>query len=67
MEAYEIEILSQGQPVRLLTGSTSSMTYVAADEMADFGGPQASLDVRIYQISETAGRGFPLAASLSVE
>ncbi len=65
-ERYELEILSAGTVVRTLTGLTaSSFLYTAANQTADFGGPVASIDIRIFQIG-ALGRGVPLATTLTV-
>jgi hypothetical protein len=66
-EAYEIEILSGGIPVRLLTSTTPSVVYASADEIADFGTQQGMIEVRVFQMSQIAGRGFPLTVELAVE
>ena len=57
-EAYEIDILDGATVVRTLTSSTPAITYSAADQTADFGGPQASLTFNVYQISGQYGRGI---------
>ena len=56
-EAYEIDILDSGTVVRTLTASTPSVAYSGAQQTTDFGSPQSSVDVRIYQISNRIGRG----------
>jgi hypothetical protein len=43
--------------VRTLTSSTAAVTYTAAQQTADFGAPQSSYTVRVYQISASYGRG----------
>ena len=69
-EAYEVDILNAGAVVRTITATASangsvvtpaSQTafYDDADQVADFGSAQTTLDVKIYQMSENAGRGFP--------
>ena len=58
-EAYEIDILREGVVIRTIAASTSSIFYASADEIADFGGPQATLDLCVTQVSATVGRGFP--------
>jgi hypothetical protein len=63
-EAYEIDIYNGASVVRTLTSSTPSVTYTAAQQTADFGTSQATLVVKIYQMSETVGRGYPLEATL---
>jgi len=64
-ESYEVDILAGAAVVRTLRSDTPSVLYAAADELADFGAPQASLDVRVVQISATVGRGMPAQASLA--
>jgi hypothetical protein len=64
-ERYEIEVLRDGAPVRVLSGTTPSLFYATADQIADFGAPPAVFDLRIYQLSAAVGRGFPLAVSLA--
>lgn len=64
-EAYEIDILDGSSGVvRTLTGSTFPITYSAADQTADFGSPQTSIAIVVYQISATVGRGYPTEATL---
>jgi hypothetical protein len=64
-EAYEVDILSGTTVVRTLSSAVPSVVYSAADELADFGAPQASLAVAVYQISTTIGRGTPAQAILT--
>ena len=64
-EAYEVDILDAGAVVRTIAGLTGpTASYTAAEQTTDFGGPQASLDVAVYQISAAVGRGHPGAANL---
>lgn len=66
-EAYEIDVLDLGSPggvVRTLSGSSFPIPYSAADQTADFGSPQASIAVVVYQLSATVGRGYPTEAIL---
>ncbi len=65
-EAYAVEILSGSVVKRAARTTTAAWLYAAADEIADFGGPQTSLRVRIRQISEAAGPGHPAEAALVV-
>ena len=51
--------------MRTLVSDAPQVLYAAADEFTDFGAPQASLSVRIHQLSATVGRGFPAAATLT--
>jgi hypothetical protein len=58
IEEYRVEVLGGGgASLRLLTASTPSLLYAAADEIADFGVAQASLSLRIAQVSRAAGAG----------
>jgi hypothetical protein len=65
-EAYELDILSGATVVRTLSSATPTVLYAAADETADFGSAQASLDIRLYQVSATVGRGFAAEATLDL-
>lgn len=60
VEAYEVDILGDSSPapvLRTLTSSTPSVTYTAAQQLLDFGGPPpTAIAVRIYQLGEL-GRG----------
>lgn len=56
-EAYAIDIHNGAAVVRTLTVSSKAVTYTAAQQTADFGAPQASITIRIYQISSIVGRG----------
>jgi hypothetical protein len=64
-EAYEVEVLSGAAVVRSLSSTAPTVLYPAAAELADFGAAQASLSVRVYQLSATVGRGFAASATLS--
>ncbi|WP_137179222.1 phage tail protein [Roseomonas sp. AR75] len=64
-EAYEAEILDGETVVRTLSGlSAPAATYTAADQIADFGAPQASITVRVFQLSANVGRGIAARANL---
>jgi hypothetical protein len=64
-EAYELDILSGASVVRTLQATTPSALYAATDEIDDFGSPQASLTVRLHQLSATVGRGIPTETTLT--
>ena len=66
-EAYAVDILSGANVVRSLTAAQPSALYAAADELADFGIWQASLAVRVAQLSATVGRGFAAESTLIVQ
>lgn len=62
-EAYAVEIYSDGTYSTLLrTISVSSPTadYSAADQVADGLTPGDPVHAKVYQISATVGRGYPL-------
>jgi len=63
-ESYEVDVLDGDSVVRTLPASVPSVTYTAAQQSADFGAPQASVDVRIYQLSAAYGRGTPRDATV---
>jgi hypothetical protein len=63
-EQYALDVLSDGGVVRTLVATSPTALYAAADELADFGAPQAALSVRVSQLSATVGRGFATEASL---
>jgi hypothetical protein len=65
-EAYQVDILDGVDVVRTLSASSPTVLYAAADEVADFGSAQASLTVRVVQLSITAGRGFAADATLAL-
>ena len=61
IEAYAVEILTTGgELLRTLEASGPSVTYSAAMRAGD--GVGAGYQIRVYQISQTIGRGYPLAA-----
>jgi hypothetical protein len=63
-ERYTLDILSGSDVMRTLTVKTSTALYTAADELADFGATQASLSIRVTQLSATVGVGFPTTVTL---
>ena len=65
-EAYEIEIRRAGVVKRVLATSSPQALYASADEISDFGQAQTLLDLRVYQLSATVGRGFPLVAIVAI-
>jgi hypothetical protein len=65
-EAYVLDILSGGETVRSIASATPAALYAAADELADFGAPQAVLRGRVTQLSSTIGRGRPAAFTLTL-
>jgi hypothetical protein len=66
VEAYALDILSGGSVVRSIACAAPQALYAAADELADFGAAQASLHVRVAQISATVGAGHAAEVTLAV-
>ena len=56
-EAYEVDILAGAIVKRTIATSSPNAVYTAAQQTADFGGPQASVAVRVCQMSLVWGRG----------
>jgi len=63
-ERYEIDILDGSTVVRTLSSASPAAAYSAAQQTTDFGAPQSSVSVNIYQISELIGRGYAAHATL---
>ncbi|MBI4388975.1 MAG: hypothetical protein HY580_02240, partial [Nitrospinae bacterium] len=64
-EQYSIDIMDGANVKRTFDGVTSETTaYTAAEQTADFGAPQPSVDVKIYQISADVGRGYAGVATV---
>lgn len=64
VEFYEIDVMSGSTVKRKITSTTPAITYTAADQTMDFGSPQSEITLRIYQLSSTVGRGYPLEVTL---
>jgi hypothetical protein len=63
-QTYEIDVTSGSTIVRTISVSTPTFAYSAADQTTDFGSTQSSITFRIYQISETVGRGYAYEVTL---
>jgi len=58
-EAYEIDVMNGGVVVRAITGLLSpTASYSAAQQITDFGSPQSTVSVNVYQLSGVVGRGY---------
>lgn len=69
LEAYEVEILDGAAVKRVLSANTTSVTYTAAHQTADWGaplGPGDTLNIRISQLSALVGRGAPKTVTLTL-
>ncbi|MDO5757951.1 MAG: glycoside hydrolase TIM-barrel-like domain-containing protein [Rhodobacterales bacterium] len=68
VEAYELEILDGATVKRVLSATTTSAIYTAADQTTDWGallGPGDTLTIRIYQLSALIGRGAAKTVTLT--
>jgi hypothetical protein len=65
-EAYGVTVLAGGVARRVLSASAPSVLYASADELADFGAPQAVLTLSVSQISPVNGPGAALLATIPV-
>ncbi|MDX2308459.1 MAG: glycoside hydrolase/phage tail family protein [Hyphomicrobium sp.] len=63
-ERYEVDILDGAVVKRTLAASTSSAIYTSSQQMSDFGAPQSSIAVAVYQLSVTRGRGIAALATV---
>lgn len=63
-ERYEVDIMDGTAVVRTIVVTTPMAIYTAAQQVADFGSPQAAVSVRVLQLSAAIGRGTPAAATL---
>lgn len=61
-EHYEVDILDGSIIRRTLAVNAPVVTYTAAQQIADFGAPQSTVSVRVYQLSAFWGRGTPALA-----
>lgn len=67
LQAYEVDVWADGTYTtlkRTITSSVSQATYSGADQTTDFGAPQSTLYLDIYQISATVGRGYRLRVAI---
>jgi hypothetical protein len=68
-EAYAVDILDGGTVKRTLSATSSSTTYTAAQQMADWGQllePGDTLTIRVAQLSTRIGRGTPTTVTLQL-
>jgi hypothetical protein len=64
-ELYDVEILDGAAVKRSFFALSSPVvTYSAAQQIADFGAPQSSISVRVYQLSNRVGRGYGANATV---
>lgn len=68
-ELYDVEIYSSSAYTtlkRTFSSLASATTpYTSAQQVTDFGSNQATLYVKVYQLSADVGRGYPLTTSIT--
>lgn len=67
-ESYEVDIFSDNTYAtlkRTITSATPTVAYTSANQVTDFGSNQATIYLKIYQLSSVVGRGYPLTISLT--
>ena len=65
-ERYRVEILEGPQVKRTVEVTEPRLVYTAADELADFGAPQAALGFRVRQIGRAVPLGLAAEAVIEV-
>ncbi|MFC1885331.1 hypothetical protein ACFL2O_11235, partial [Thermodesulfobacteriota bacterium] len=63
-EAYEIDIMDGSTVVRTIEASSETADYTAADQVTDFGSVQSAVTLKVYQLSDDIGRGYPGEATI---
>jgi hypothetical protein len=66
-ESYQVDVFADntfGTIIRTLSSTDPTVTYTSAQQTADFGGNQATVHVRVHQMSGVVGRGDPLQGSV---
>lgn len=63
-ERYEVDVIVGGNPVRTLTATAPAVAYSAAEQTADGITLGAPVTIRVFQLSETRGRGRPGLATV---
>ncbi|MGO9642527.1 MAG: phage tail protein [Candidatus Acidiferrales bacterium] len=67
-ERYQLDIYNGSSVVRSITGLAGpTASYSAAQQTTDFGSPQTSVSVKVYQVSAQVGKGFAAAATVTAE
>ena len=67
-EAYQVDVFADGTyatVLRTISATSPALTYSSAMQAADFGGNQSTLYLKVYQLSSSVGRGYPLTQSIT--
>ncbi len=65
-ERYVVDILNGALVKRTLASEVMSVTYSEADQIADWGTPQSTYNINVYQLSAAYGRGQRREAQIHV-
>lgn len=63
-EAYEVDVLSGVTVLRTILATAEAVTYTATEQTTDGLTPGDPVDLKIYQISATRGRGYAAEATV---
>ena len=63
-ESYEVDVMDGTVVKRTISSTSPTVTYTSAQQITDWGINKPSLQVRVYQLSATAGRGTPATGSV---
>lgn len=63
-EAYSVDIYSGVTVVRTISATTPVASYTAVEQSADGLTPGNPVSLRVYQLSDVRGRGFPAIATV---
>jgi hypothetical protein len=66
VEAYQVEILDGGVPVRTASACAPSFLYTSAMEIADFGGTQTAINFRVRQKGGKVALGIRAEANIEL-
>lgn len=62
--SIDYDIYKDGAVVRRINSASEQVIYTDAMQLIDFGSLQSTLTLKIYQVSQRVGRGFPLEVTL---
>jgi hypothetical protein len=63
-EQYQMDIYDGSDVVRTMTSTTNEFEYTYDQQVEDFGASNTNIDVEIFQMSATVGRGYGASANL---
>ena len=63
-ENYEVDILNGATVVRTISITSQTASYTAAEQISDGFTPGNPVDIEVYQLSATVGRGFKATETL---